>query len=237
MTMIETHMEDGFLWARLPRIFNVEDCNRFEKELIPQLVTGIKLVVDLVDVAELYSCGLGFLIHLRKIVVEKVGTIALVNMGRGLREQFITLNLDRVFRMYATDVEFELDNEAVWKPRLLGGAKHFVCVAQLEDSLWQLIFTGVLDCDADVTVMRQPLPAGMNNAIFNFENLTFLDSFGLSELLTLQRRIADAGCPIAIFGLNPTVKGLLSLFPPPENVSFYETQLEAMAAVGVVSEQ
>ena len=212
MSVMEITQENNYIWARLPRIIGTTDCYHLEEEIRPYLVDGVRLVLDLVDSGELYSSGLGFLIRIRKLVVELHGAIFIVNVNRKLRELLVSLNLDRVFRIYATDVEFELDNEDVWRPRFLGTDKHFVCVSQMENGVGRIILSGAIDSDADMAGLRNlSLPAGISCCTFDMSGVSMMDSYGIAELLTTFRRLAEGGCRVAIFGASSTVTGLFSL--------------------------
>ena len=233
MSSMAIKEENGYIWVRLPRIIGTTDCFKLEEELRPCLVDGVRLVLDLVDSGELYSSGLGFLIRIRKLVVELHGAVFIVNVNRKLRELLVSLNLDRVFRMYATDVEFELDNEDVWLPRFAGMDRNFLFVSQIESGLGRAIMSGLLNHSADLNGLRtMACPRDVNYCIFDLTGVCMMDSFGISELLTAFRRLGDSGCRVALFGANSTVSGLFSLFPPSDNVHFYSSEKDALEASG-----
>ena len=232
MSNFSIKVENGFTWFRLPRVIGLGDTQRLEAELAAIMTEGIKLVLDLAETCEIYSSGIGFIIQARKLVIEKNGSIFLVNVGRKIHEVFSFLNLDRVFRIYPTDIEFELDNDELWKNSQNESSTEFLFVSQIEDGIGRVIIAGNLDGNADVNGLRSlSVPLGVKWCLFDLSKLDVIDSFGMSEIQATFRKLDGAGCNIAVFGATTAVSGLFAVFQPPESVQFHTTVEEALSSI------
>ncbi len=224
--------ENGFTWIRLPRVIGLSDCPKLEADLRGLISEGIKLVLDMADTYEIYSAGIGFIIQARKLAIENKGAVFLVNVSKKVLGIFTALNLDRVFRIYPTDVEFELDNDDLWKASAKENVAEFLFVSQVEDGVGRVIIAGNLDSTADVYGLRSiDFSHDVKWCLFDFSKLDLVDSFGMSELQDAFRRLTFAGCRIAIFGTNSSVAGLFTVFPPPDSVTFYTNAEEAITSI------
>ena len=232
MSNFSIKIENGFTWLRLPRVIGLNDGLRLESELRGIMTDGIKLVLDMADTSEIYSSGIGFVIHARKLTIEKKGVVFLVNVSKKIHGVFSSLNLDRIFRIYPTDVEFELENDDLWKAVLKESATDFLFVSQVEDGVGRVIIAGTLDNTADVGGLRSlTIPAEVKTCLFDFSKLDVVDSFGISEIQNAFRKLSETECKVAVYGTNPSVSGLFTLFPPPDCVLFFETADEALSSL------
>lgn len=116
---VKIEQRTGCLWITFPQTIDVQDYVKIEDEIKRNLSTSSKQVVfDFSKVQAIYSSGLGILVRTRQRVADAGGNVYIVNIARHLIDLFISLNLDRVFAIFATEVEFEISIEEIWRQRL-----------------------------------------------------------------------------------------------------------------------
>jgi anti-anti-sigma factor len=99
----------GRLWVVFPDGLSVYGCLDVEAAIVAQCPAGaFEVVVDCVRVRTLYSSGLGILARMQVRLAKSGGKVYLVNVSKAIKELLSSLHLDKVFALYATDVEFEI---------------------------------------------------------------------------------------------------------------------------------
>lgn len=225
---------NGFVWVVLPDSMSRDNYMAVEREVEAEL-SGKKdrVVLDLIATNSVYSSGIGFMVRLRKKIIESGGVLCLVNVSREIRELFGRANLDRVFEIYATDVEFDISRDDVWGADKAAEASRFLFVFQVEDQVCRITMSGAMDSLHDLSRMSE-FRAGEDVKCFvlNLESLDLVDSYaGRFFFEFLQRVGKDVSGKCAIYGANEIVVQLLGLFAVDRLAKFFDTEDEALAHV------
>ena len=111
---IKVDTREGWFWIELPGTINLNNYKLIEHEVEQFLADKDmpRVVFDLEHLEYFYSSAIGLFIRLNKDIVGKDGTLCLVNVSQKVRELLASVNLDRVFHVFATDVEFEISDLA-----------------------------------------------------------------------------------------------------------------------------
>ncbi len=222
--------EDGFVRVVLPDAIGMDDSRQIEKEIV-QYFSDVNelLVVDLSKTTALYSSGIGLLIRLQKICKENERMVYLVNVSKKFKDLFSDLNLDRVLRVYSTDVEFELSKDEIWEKKLSDQSDEFVFVAQTEKNLHRLTFSGQMTSLHDLSAISEFVPdEGIGFIVMNLESLDLIDTYGAQLFNDFIERIQNLGKKCAIYGANDLIRNLFNLFPTINDYAFFNTEKEAI---------
>ncbi|MBN1552875.1 STAS domain-containing protein [bacterium] len=223
--------ENEYLRVVLPNSISMEESRELEHDIIAQCgENGEKLILDFSRTSALYSSGIGLLIRLRKFLMEREGSVFLVNVSRKLRELLSQLNLDRVFPIYGTDVEFDISGEdELWKKKAATDDTKFIFIAQVENSLYRLTLSGHMSSVYDLSSLSEFNPQqGVSQYVLNLENLDIVDTYGAQLLNDFIERIRNRGARIVVYGANAVLSDILDLFPALKNCKFYSTENEAI---------
>jgi len=91
----------------------------------------------------------------------------------------------------------------------------FAARAEREGPILRVSLSGELDAHTTVVVAdavgRALDQAGLSSVIFDAGELSFMDSAGISELLRIQRLLADLGASIRVENAGPTVRRVLEI--------------------------
>ncbi len=225
--------EHKYLKILLPDSIGMEESEILLQEITEQLAdSNDLLVVDMSNTTVIYSSGFGLLIRIRKLVSEKLGNICLVNVSEKVNKFFREFNLERVFKIYSTDVEFELDNEDIWKSTFVDGQDVFIFAANKEENLYRINMSGHMTTLNNFTSIMefQPDPE-IKNYIFNFENLEIIDTYGAQLCNELIHRIHDAGGKCILYGLKSIAATLFELFGDLKVCKVCESEEDALAEI------
>lgn len=225
--------EKDYLWVVLPDAIGIDEGHelqeKIESKIRPQ---EEKLVLDLSQTTMIYSSGFGLFIRLRKTVTDTNGVIYLVNVSQKIRELIYSLNLDRVFPVYATDVEFELSMDENWQDRLPKEDNAFIFIPYLEDGIYRITFSGQFTTLHDLSPVSEFEPDNqIEHFLINLENVDLIDTYGAQLLNEFIRRIEDYGCKCVIFGADKILRDICDLFSPLSSCTFYDTEKEAINSV------
>ncbi len=225
--------ENGFLRIILPNSIGVDESwklqTSIESNLLPEKE---QLIIDFSETSTLYSPGLGILIRLRKLVTESNGALYLVNVSKKLRDIFNELNLDKVFQIYATDVEFEMSQKDVFEKKLSEEHVAFLFIPQLENETYFLTFSGQMTCLNDLSSFSNFQPDGnINKFVISLESLDLIDTYGTQLFNDLSITLNNLKCNCAIYGANKVVRELLEVLPSQYNFIFCENEKEAIESV------
>lgn len=111
---IDVDTREGWMWVGLPGTINLNNYKLIESE-VEQCLSGMeapRVVFDLDQLEYFYSSAMGLFIRLNKHITDSGGKLCLVNVSQKVRELLASVNLDRVFPIFATDVEFEISDLA-----------------------------------------------------------------------------------------------------------------------------
>lgn len=225
--------DNKYLKVLLPDSIGMEESEELLDEITEQLMDqNDLLVVDLSNTTVIYSSGFGLLIRIRKIVSEKMGNICLVNVSEKVNKFFREFNLERVFKIYATDVEFELDNEDIWKSTYVEGQDVFIFAANIEDEVYRINMSGHMTTLNNFSSILDFKPnPDITYYIFNFENLEIIDTYGAQLCNDLIHRIHDVKGECILYGLKSITATLFELFADLQVCKIFENEKDALAEV------
>ncbi len=231
-TGLSVRKKNGFVWIRLPDSINMDNYVKIEEEMSVALDGTPRVVLDMVNTANLYSSGLGLLIRLRTRIAERNGVLFLVNVSRKISAMLEAVNLERLFTIYATDVEFEISQDDVFNEKMPGGNAGFVFVARIESGAYRIGLSGALATGRDLSSLAAFSPdAGIRHYVFDLTGLEMVDTAGIHVLAQLFVSIRDAGGTVIAYGGDEFVRELLDLLSLTEFVACCKDEREAMGMV------
>ncbi len=218
--------ESDYLKIYLPNSIGVDDTlemqSKIESSVLPK---NDQVVFDFSETTALYSPGLGMLIRLKKIITESGGAVSLVNVSKRIRKILIELNLDKIFPIYATDIEFEMSQDA----HLTGSGQDDALIfsPHLEENMYTIMISGHLTAANEVSELISFTPqSGITSFKINLIGLDIIDSHGSKILVDFITALEKLGGTSALFGANKVVQNLLELAAP-KPLSFFESEEEA----------
>lgn len=225
--------ENGFLRIVLPDSIGMDESVEIEKEVTSQLSDKKEqIIIDFSMTNTLYSSGMGLLIRLQKIEKEAANQISIVNVSRKLRNYFKSLKLDRVFKIFATDVEFDLSKDEIWKKKVSEAKDGFIFIAQVEEGMYRLTFSGQMSSLQDLSLLSEFFPEeNVEYFILNFESLDIIDTYGAQVFNDFIDRIQNMGKKCVVYGASQVILDVFELFPPKSKPDFYLTEKEAVEIV------
>ncbi len=234
----QVHIEKkhGYLWVRLPEAFSADAVILFDKAVSRRLSPEEnRLVIDCGETEDIYSSGIGFLVRMRKKTGELNGMFCLVNISQKIRSLFESMQLQKVFPMYATDVEFELSQDGLWNKNLteeLG----FLFVAQIENGVYRINLSGHMDALHDLSPVSEFHPEKpVAFYLFNLENLDCMDTYGSQLFLELIQRARDFGGRCISYGASEMIRELLKILSIDGFLEHCESEQEALSLAGIVA--
>jgi anti-anti-sigma factor len=232
--VLRTSKKHGFLWITLPESITMDNYGRIESRLEEEIrEKQLRVVLDLASISSLYSSGLGLLIRLRSRINELGGALFLVNASRKISILLESVNLERLFSIYATDVEFEISQEEILSEKLKPANVGFVFVARIEDGIFRITMSGALAAGQDLTAFSAFEPdREIKRYVFDLTGLETIDTSGISVLARQFVIIRDLGGVAVTYGGDEFVKELLELLSLNDFVTWCTDEREAMTAVG-----
>lgn len=225
--------ENGFLRVVLPDAIGMDDSTEIEREIKSHLSDKKEQVVlDFSTTATLYSSGIGLLIRLQKMEKQTDRPIYFVNVSKKLRNFFTDLKMDRVFKIFATDVEFDLSKDEIWEKKLSEVKDEFIFIAQVEEGIYRLTFSGQMSSLQDLSPISEFAPdEDIEHFIFNLESLDVIDTYGAQVFNDFVDRIQNMGKKCVIYGANQMIHDVFEVFPSKNKLDFYETEKEAVEKI------
>jgi len=209
----EVEQRHGALWIVLPNSITLENSRETESRIMGVVGSGVgRVVVDLSRTGMLFSSGLGLLIRLRKKVSDAQGDMCLVNVSQKIKSLLVEVHLDRIFEIFATDVEFEISQKDVVRKKLFGKNIGFVFAACRENGLFRVNLSGYLTLDQDLSHFRDFHPdASVSNYVFDLAGLDLMDSTGMGIFAQLLIEIKNAGGTSVAYGANEIIADIINL--------------------------
>ena len=231
--LLITH-ECGYVRLTLPEYIGMSESLDIEKEAAAEISRADgQVIIDLTVTNDLYSAGISLLIRLQKIAQKSGKALSIVNVSRKLRLLLESMKLDRVFPIFATDVEFDLSKDEIWKKKARGAKDGFVFVAQAEEGVYRLTFSGQMCSLQDLSLLSEFNPDdNIGTFVCNFESLDAVDSYGIQVFNDLIDRIQDSGRNCAVYGANRIILEIFKVFPTKSALAFYKTEEEAVKNAG-----
>jgi|WetSurMetagenome_2_1015567.scaffolds.fasta_scaffold248872_2 anti-anti-sigma factor len=222
----------GCTWIELPNAIDMDSYDLIEEEIHTMLSgKNVQVVVDLSNTIDLFSSGLGLIIRLRKRVCELNGCLSLVNVSEKIKGIIKAVNLDKLFPLYSTDVEFEISQEQ-FQGHLTGKNVGFVFIAHVENGSFRI------NCSGQMTVEQDLLPIQnfrrdprVGRYIFDLTGLDMIDSTGAAALIKLLKDLHQHGDVSFAYGATPSVAELVNLLGLDEYVTLCTDERSALANV------
>jgi anti-anti-sigma factor len=226
--------KNGFLWVLLPDSINMDNYVKIEQEILLSVQgPSPRVVFDLAATNNLYSSGLGLIIRLRKQINDGNGVLFLVNVAKKIRDMLEAVHLDRLFTMYATDVEFEISQEDVLERKSADRKNNFVFVAQIENGIYRITMSGTLSASNDFSALKAFEPdRAIKNYLFDLTGLDMVDSVSIHLLAQRFVSIRDQGGVIVTYGGDEQVKSLFEILSLTDFIQCCKNEHEAMDRVG-----
>jgi anti-anti-sigma regulatory factor len=172
-----------------------------------------------------YSSGLGLMIRIRRFVTDRGGTLSLVNVSESIYDMFIALNINKVFNIYATDVEFEISQDNFVDNNASIG---FLFVPKKEADCYHINISGEMTDKFDLSPCQEMLPAtDVTRYIFDLSSLEIVDSVGADALLKLTERIKNSGGDCRAFGASEMKREMLTILGADRFLTFYKDERSA----------
>jgi anti-anti-sigma factor len=219
----------GCLWITLPDAITMYNSHDLEKAIIGNLENNGRVVFDFSRTRNLFSSGLGLLIRIRKTVGERDGVLCLVNVSAKLRDMLTALNLNKVFPIYATDVEFEISREDIWTERTNERKLGFLFVAQVENKKYRINISGEMVKGSNLSMCETFTPSPVIAVyIFDLSGLEAIDETGAGALLKLTKMIADRGGQCRAFGVEEVMMEKINLYGAEMHLEFFDDEKAAI---------
>ncbi len=234
MIIKEVPVEERFgdLWVELPDAITMYNSREIEAVIRKKTNSNIKrIVLNLSKTYNLFSSGLRLMLTLRKRIMFRGGDLVLVNVSASIRELLTDLNLDKVFQIFSTEVEFEVLQEDVWNQKSSQIEGEFVFLAQVENRICHITLSGEMVDGQDFSKCLQYKPQpGTDLFLIDFSSLDMIDATGSSILFDLITVIKSTGVSCRGFGAAEMVRGTLELFDVERLITFYQDEKSALAA-------
>jgi len=224
--------KDGWIWIVLPGSIDMNNYRIIEDEIGTYAEKTNNIVLDMQTVSFLYSSAIGLLIRLHKKVAAASGRLCLVNVQARVKDLLGSVNLDKLFTIYLTDVEFEISQNDVWEKKCVDENIPFVCVSQIEQNLHRLILSGAMTSVNDLSA----LPASFTDKpelpiVIDMTGLEIIDSAGITRLGRLVKPLAADGVEVRAYGARLAVRELLAIGGFDESIHFYDEEKDALAGL------
>jgi anti-anti-sigma factor len=228
--LVAIEKRGGYTWVMLPDTITVHNYSDVEAAIMRRCAgTGGHVVFDLSRMHTMYSSALGILIRIRKELGEKGGVVCLVNVSRTILKLFGSLNLDKLFPIYLTDVEFEISQDEVWRQRLSERKIEFLFIAQVEKGVYRISLSGEMLTGYDLTLCREFKPnPKIALYILDLTALTAVDSNGAGVVIGMLEKISDQTGRCRAYGANKAVKQVLQFLGAGRHVTFCKKEKDAL---------
>lgn len=228
---VDVAIKDGYVWVTLPPTITMYTSKEVEEKIVEgvSIAGHYRIVLDMSRTTNVFSSGLGLVIRIRRIATEKGGRVCLVNVSKRIRELLVALNLDKALPIYATDVEFEISQEDLWKDHVQNDHLKFLFVAQIENKVFRLNISGQMTIDHDLGQCTSFKPQNeIKTYIIDLSNLESMDINGLIVFQELLKSIYEIGGICKAFGVHDSVKTMLIPFEDGETFFVVEDERAAL---------
>jgi anti-anti-sigma regulatory factor len=176
----------------------------------------------------LFSSGLGLIIRIRKVATENDCKVCLVNVTEKIRELLSALNLSKLLTIYATDVEYELSRNDLWKDRVIKSLG-FLFVAQIENRIYRINLSGEMIQGARFELCEKFIPSpDIAIYIFDLSNLELIDETGATQLLLITSKIRNAKGECRAFGAEEWLRETIEALGAATYMIFYDDEKSAI---------
>ncbi|MBD3315680.1 MAG: STAS domain-containing protein [Chitinivibrionales bacterium] len=227
---VKIEERSGFVWVTLPDAVRMDNYTAIEKAIISNLSgKDDRLVLDLSETVYLYSSGIGLMVRIHKEMSGANGVLYLVNVSRKIRDFLESMRLDKVFTIYATDVEFEISRDEIWREKNSGQKIGFVFVAQPENGVYRINISGQMDALHDLSPLDNFEPEEhVSHYVIDLRDLDIMDTYGSQAFVDFLQKIRGWGGKCLTYGAGEMVRELMSLLSIDSLMEHFSTEQEAM---------
>lgn len=219
----------GYLWIVLPDAITMYNNREIEENIGNRLHDRqVHVVLDFTGTRTVYSSGLGLMIRIRRFVSDRNGVLSLVNVSEQLFDMFVALNIDKVFNIYATDVEFEISQEDFLSKKDSDKEIGFIFVPKIENGVMHINISGEMSRYRELTKCKdfEP-PPGISLYLVDLSTLESVDGDGASVFLEMTKKITDSGGTCRAFGALEIKREMLTILGADTHLTFYPDQQSA----------
>jgi anti-anti-sigma factor len=233
---ITVAVKNGFLWIAMPDSISMDNYVKIEEEIVDAVEgPNTRIVLDMSATRNLFSSGLGMLIRLKKHLDKQKCEFVLVNVSHRLQDILVSVNLDKLFSVYATDVEFEISQEDILAKRARDEKSGFVFDARIEKHMYRISMSGACRMGKDLSRLAAFSPdRSIRYYVFDLAGLDMVDTAGIHLCAQLFVRIRDMGGAVVTFGADESVRDLMDVLNLTDFVRNYDGEREALKATGKV---
>ena len=226
-----------YLWITLPDAITMYDNKEIEEQIGARLRDRKDhVVLDFSHTRAVYSSGLGLMIRIRRFVTERGGTLSLVNVSEQLFNMFKALNIEKVFPIFTTDVEFEISQEDFGNGEQSENGIGFLCVSKVESCACRIHLSGAMTAGHDLGTCSSLMPvADILLYLFDFSGLETIDSDGAEVLSDTTKRIIAAGGVCRAYGIHDMTHEMLTLFGADAHFTFFTDEQSAYEGTSPVA--
>jgi len=231
--VLKIEERSGYLWITLPDSITMYNNREIEQEIGRALHDRKEhVILDFTHTQTVYSSGLGLMIRVRRFVTERGGTLSLVNVSEPVFEMFVALNINKVFNIYATDVEFEISQSDFLEK---AGKNHigFLFIAKVENECYRMHFSGDMVESSDFSSCRKFEPSPVISLyLIDMSGLEMIDSAGAEELNKLTKHIASGGGECRAYGSTDVNRDMLISLGADKYLAFFPDEKTAFEGTG-----
>ena len=218
-----------YLWITLPDAITMYDNKSIEQQIGNRLRDRKdNVILDFSHTRAVYSSGLGLMIRIRRFVTEREGTLSLVNVSERLLDMFRALNIEKVFNIYPTDVEFEISQDDFITRQDDTQKMGFLFVAKNESGACRIHLSGEMTGEHDMSSCKQlQIAPDILLYLFDFSGLESIDNKGAEVLSEMTENIISAGGVCRAYGLHDMTHEMLTLFGADSHFTFFTDEQSA----------
>ena len=218
-----------YLWITLPDAITMYDNKSIEQQIGNRLRDRKdNVILDFSHTRAVYSSGLGLMIRIRRFVTERKGTLSLVNVSEQLLDMFRALNIEKVFNIYPTDVEFEISQDDFIAKHDEARKIGFLFVAKKENGACRIHLSGEMTDGHDLNSCRQlEIVPDILLYLFDFSGLESIDNAGAEVLSEMTKNIIATGGVCRAYGLHDMTHEMLTLFGADSHFTFFTDEQSA----------
>jgi anti-anti-sigma factor len=231
---ITVAVKNGFLWIAMPDSITMDNYVKIEEEIVDAVAgPNTKIVLDMAATRNLFSSGLGMLIRLKKHLDGKKSALYLVNVSHKVKDILASVNLDNLFSIYATDVEFEISQEDILEKQTRDVKTGFTFAARTEGGVCRISMSGTCGLGRDLSRLGAFSPdRNIKCYVFDLTGLDMVDTAGIHLIAQLFMRIRDMHGSVITYGADQSVKDLMDVLNLTDFVIFCADEREALKAAG-----
>ena len=236
-TELKIEERASYLWITLPDAITMYDNKEIEQKIGTRLRDRKDhVVLDFSHTRSVYSSGLGLMIRIRRFVTEREGTLSLVNVSEQLYEMFRALNIEKVFSIYTTDVEFEISQDDFVVGSDSATVAGFLFVVKTEGGACRVHLSGEMNAGQDLGACTSMMPQPeIHLFLFDFSGLESIDGTGAEVLSELTKKIVAAGGVCRAYGTHEMTHEMLTLFGADTHFTFYADEKSAFEGTSPVA--